>query len=942
MICWLRSALLLTVGALLFPTDVCGQTLTDTLLREDPAKLVLAARESGDIVRGAILFHQGNINCAKCHRPIAEKDRIGPDLSRLDSDTSDESLVESILQPSKSIRKGYETVSIVTVDGKVRTGSIVEQNETVVVLRIREQIDQRTVIERKDIEILEPSRLSNMPDGLANQLKNRQQFLDLLRYVLDLRRRGPGVVHGQAAAPRREFETGLQGLVLIDRFNCQACHQSVDDDAWKFSASAPDLRWSVQHLNVSQLIRFLRDPHEIKPGTRMPDLLHQLDPQTAESTARAIVSYLMSTTGNPPQEDSISTHEAKPSTTSGFDLFHTVGCVACHAPRDREAVERPLADSVALGDVSSKYDLPALTSFLEDPHQVRPDGRMPNLQLRYGEARDLASYLLQPASTLKAVPAELSFEQSSDPEFIEQGRRWFQELQCANCHPHPENGRTVAATFPALQECDSQGGCLSEDDGAWPSYRLSDAEREQIRHGIAQLAEEATSQQRIDVQLVSLRCTACHERNQLGGVPSDRSHYFQTTNLNLGEQGRIPPTLTGVGAKLQPGWLRDVLVNRRSVRPYMKTRMPQFGEHNVAELIRLLPETDSLPPVEFASVDNQKETRKLGLELAGNRGLNCVACHTYQYKLSDTMPAVDLTEMAERLQKNWFYQYMRSPQTFVPNTVMPSFWPGGRAIRSDLPGTADDQIEALWQYLLDGRQAGAPRGVMREPLEILVTDRARMLRRSYPEMGKRGIGVGYPGGVNLAFDAEQLRLGLIWKGRFVDPGGVWYGQGHGRVRPLGSVLKFASGPDIDDLEQPWAVDDGRPPHHRFRGYSLDEAGRPAFRYEVGTVGVRDFFSEITNSSAEVVGLRRQIECSLVEDKDLQNKDEPPPRLRVRIATGQQIVQVTEREYRIGDRLRVLIHSPHEVQMTASATMLQIPFSVTANQNLPIVIDYLWD
>ena len=59
-----------------------------------------------------------------------------------------------------------------------------------------------------------------------------------------------------------------------------------------------------------------------------------------------------------------------------------------------------------------------------------------------------------------------------------------------------------------------------------------------------------------------------------------------------------------------------------------------------------------------------------------------------------------------------------------------------------------------------------------------------MLRRSYPGIGKRGIGVGYPGGVNLAFDAEQMRLAMIWKGKFLDPGGVWTGQGHGTARPM--------------------------------------------------------------------------------------------------------------------------------------------------------------
>ena len=267
--------------------------------------------------------------------------------------------------------------------------------------------------------------------------------------------------------------------------------------------------------------------------------------------------------------------------------------------------------------------------------------------------------------------------------------------------------------------------------------------------------------------------------------------------------------------------------------------------------MKLLEANDRLPETEFATFDDQKMTREKGQLLAGNKGLNCVACHTYQYKTSDTMPAVDLTEMTDRLKKDWFYQYMLAPQTFSPNTVMPSFWPGGQAIRKDIEGTPEDQIEALWQYLIDGRQARSPSGVVREPLEIVVTDEAQMLRRSYPGIGKRGIGVGYPGGVNIAFDAEQLRLGAIWRGKFAEASGVWRGQGSGTVRPLSRPVEFAKGPELDSAENPWVVDDGRPPDHQFNGYVLDKSQRPTFLYVFDAVKVEDFFSQVTDEATEI-------------------------------------------------------------------------------------------
>ena len=87
------------------------------------------------------------------------------------------------------------------------------------------------------------------------------------------------------------------------------------------------------------------------------------------------------------------------------------------------------------------------------------------------------------------------------------------------------------------------------------------------------------------------------------------------------------------------------------------------------------------------------------------------------------MPGVDLTEMADRLHKEWFFHYMRSPQAISQNTVMPSFWPGGKAIRKEiLDGDTDQQIGAVWEYLQDGRQARVPRGLRREPIELLASD----------------------------------------------------------------------------------------------------------------------------------------------------------------------------------------------------------------------------
>ena len=86
--------------------------------------------------------------------------------------------------------------------------------------------------------------------------------------------------------------------------------------------------------------------------------------------------------------------------------------------------------------------------------------------------------------------------------------------------------------------------------------------------------------------MVRFNCYACHERDKLGGVEEARNPHFQSDMPEMGDEGRLPPHLTGVGAKLTSEWLRTVLDQGAKDRPYMFTRMPRFGTANVSGGVR--------------------------------------------------------------------------------------------------------------------------------------------------------------------------------------------------------------------------------------------------------------------------------------------------------------------------------------------------------------------
>ena len=896
------------------PAKSPSPTISQRLKAESAEALAADAREKGSAVRGAILFTQQKLACTRCHVAGAANP-VGPDLNQLPRDTTGLALVESLLEPSKSIKKGFNSSSIVTTAGKIITGRIVEDRPERIIVQTSSGNLDRVTLARTEIDEIVPSDVSTMPDSLMDQLSSREQFLDLVRYLMELAAADKGHATPKLAMGGKSIDAELQGIVLLKDFNCAACHNDDVTGTQLTDKQAPNLLQSINGIDASFVKRFIADPHTVRPGTTMPHVMGKLSADEREIAALEITHYLVSLRKpapdeEPPRREESGTEESDTEQSRaemaarGSDLFHSGGCVACHSPRADDHRELLSESSVLLGNIVDKYQFEGLVNFLKDPLKVRPSGRMPQMKLTHFEAVDLATYLFsnprkETGSKLQAEPER--FEMNS--AVAERGQKRFVELGCRQCHQLDTTD--VKPTSRPLSELRTDQGCLSGKQGQWPTFALSVVQRSHIQLALQRKSDSLSSQDEIGITLTAYRCLNCHQRDDLGGVATERDSYFQTENPNLGPQGRIPPALTNVGAKLEPQWMRQVLVSGRSIRPYVKTRMPQYGTINIEHLIDLFQQSDQLPPVEYAKFDDQKEMRKIGSEMVGTSGLNCIVCHTYQLKQAANMPAVDLTEMAERLKKDWFYHYMHDPQRLSPGTIMPSFWPGGKALRQDiLAGDRDLQVEALWQYLLDGRQAPAPRGLIQEPMELLAKEEAVMLRRSYPNIGKRGIGVGYPHQVNLAFDAEQMRLAMIWSGPFADPGGVWRSQGHGRVRTLGDApIAFAPGPDLDSAASPWSVDESRPPQHSFKGYSLDDKMRPRFRYLFDDLSVEDYVVDLIDSKTGHAFLRRTLKLHADKTPTKPSRDG----LIFRAATGKLIEHTNDDGvFLVDKRLRVRI------------------------------------
>jgi putative heme-binding domain-containing protein len=169
--------------------DPAPPTLVQELLKESPAALAKAARERGDAGRGAVLFFQPFLTCAKCH-DAETGTHLGPDIAAAGKEATAEYLIESVLLPSKAIKKGYEPLTVTTADGQVVTGLLVEEKTGTLTL-LDPAGGKKVTVAVADIEKRTVGTVSVMPDGLVNALSDRQQFLDLAKYLIDVAEGGP-------------------------------------------------------------------------------------------------------------------------------------------------------------------------------------------------------------------------------------------------------------------------------------------------------------------------------------------------------------------------------------------------------------------------------------------------------------------------------------------------------------------------------------------------------------------------------------------------------------------------------------------------------------------------------------------------------------------------------------------------------------------------------
>ena len=437
-----------------------------------------------------------------------------------------------------------------------------------------------------------------------------------------------------------------RGEELFHSIGCVACHKpyresTIDYDPDIHGPRVPLLEYGQleKKYSISGLASFLSNPLKYRPSGRMPNF--KLSPQEANDIASYLVrdieapaamnfKYYQGSWSKMPDFDKLIPKSSGKTSSlwmvnnqsasgdkqnfgyrfDGFINIPTDGEYTFHTSSDDGSIlyinNKIIVDNDGTHATQQRSGKVALKKGL---HEIRVEffqqGGPCTLKVQWEgpniKRQDLNSSVL--VSTDKPVKGEKKF--TPQQELVKQGRANFAKMGCASCHQLDHKAEKIVSEFKAkpLSALKNSGGCIQEKPVAGlPYYELTALQRAAISKAISSLQTKKfkprDAKQRIDHTMVTSNCYACHKRDGKGGVPRWRFEMFSANTPDVGDEGKIPPLLTGVGDKLNDQWLENVILNSAVSRPYMNARMPHFEKHKVEHLVK-----------DFATIDRKKRDR---------------------------------------------------------------------------------------------------------------------------------------------------------------------------------------------------------------------------------------------------------------------------------------------------------------------------------------------
>jgi putative heme-binding domain-containing protein len=145
------------------------------LIREYQSWLTPKYLETADLTNGRQVFKK---TCRQCHLLYGDGGKIGPDLTGSNRNNL-HYVLENVLDPSAAVARAYRLTTVLTDEGRIISGIAQILPNNVYAIQTAEQ---QLLIPAANVEELNESKLSMMPEGLFDKL-SREEIRDLVAYL---------------------------------------------------------------------------------------------------------------------------------------------------------------------------------------------------------------------------------------------------------------------------------------------------------------------------------------------------------------------------------------------------------------------------------------------------------------------------------------------------------------------------------------------------------------------------------------------------------------------------------------------------------------------------------------------------------------------------------------------------------------------------------------
>lgn len=194
-------------------------------------------------------------------------------------------------------------------------------------------------------------------------------------------------------------------------------------------------------------------------------------------------------------------------------------------------------------------------------------------------------------------------------------------------------------------------------------------------------------------------CVGCH------AIEKKQGHVLAYYPEELSSEG--PPNLNTEGAKIQPDWLHNYLLNPDvKIRPWLKIRMPNFlmSNEEATTITKYFAAYDKAPYpyIKKANKPLTQEDLKQAQSIVNQ--LACLSCHGAN--VAPEAGAPHFYNIKYRLRPDWIVTWLKDPNAIMPGTRMPQLWApinpdDPKTEYTPLPGHFGDKAEVQMEKVRD-------------------------------------------------------------------------------------------------------------------------------------------------------------------------------------------------------------------------------------------------